>query len=154
VTDGHGEQPAGDESGDEDGRVVERRHGVVGREPLRRIVVTLQEPQNRGIALDAGPRASRRERARNPRVAVAAFNAKNVVMVLTGLRRGDPLNAVMIPEMGELEHLSVGFVSLTEALPLTTPAGRATAAMLAVFSEFEQEVLRWHVIIATERFRE
>jgi DNA invertase Pin-like site-specific DNA recombinase len=42
----------------------------------------------------------------------------------------------------ELEHLGVGFVSLTEALDLTTPAGRAMAALLAVFAEFEREILR------------
>src|SRR5215510_81140 len=42
----------------------------------------------------------------------------------------------------ELEHLGVGFVSLTEALDLTTPAGRAMAGMLAVFAAFEREVLQ------------
>jgi hypothetical protein len=41
----------------------------------------------------------------------------------------------------ELEHLGVGFVSLTEALDLTTPAGRAMAGLLAVFAAFEREVL-------------
>src|SRR6478672_4492009 len=45
----------------------------------------------------------------------------------------------------ELEHLGVGFVSLTEALDLTTPAGRAMAALLAVFAEFEREILRERV---------
>jgi putative DNA-invertase from lambdoid prophage Rac len=33
----------------------------------------------------------------------------------------------------ELTALGVGFVSLTEALELTTPAGRAFAGFLAVF---------------------
>src|SRR5215813_8908602 len=42
----------------------------------------------------------------------------------------------------ELEHLGVGFVSLTEALDLTTPAGRAMAGRLAVFAAFEREVLQ------------
>jgi DNA invertase Pin-like site-specific DNA recombinase len=45
----------------------------------------------------------------------------------------------------ELAHLGVGFVSLTEALDLTTPAGRAMAALLAVFAEFEREILRERV---------
>ena len=45
----------------------------------------------------------------------------------------------------ELEHLGVGFVSLTEALDLTTPAGRAMAARLAVFAEFERDILRERV---------
>ena len=38
--------------------------------------------------------------------------------------------------------LNVGFVSLTEALDLTTPAGRAMAGLLAIFAEFEKEILR------------
>src|SRR6516164_9184008 len=50
--------------------------------------------------------------------------------------------ADLLATLQELEHLGVGFVSLTEALDLTTPAGRAMAGMLAIFSEFEREVLR------------
>jgi putative DNA-invertase from lambdoid prophage Rac len=47
----------------------------------------------------------------------------------------------LLATLQELEHLGVGFVSLTEALDLTTPAGRAMAALLAVFAEFEREIL-------------
>lgn len=53
--------------------------------------------------------------------------------------------ADLLATLQELEHLGVGFVSLTEALDLTTPAGRAMAALLAVFAEFEREVLRERV---------
>ena len=48
----------------------------------------------------------------------------------------------LLATLQELEHLGVGFVSLTEALDLTTPAGRAMAGLLAVFAEFEREILR------------
>jgi putative DNA-invertase from lambdoid prophage Rac len=48
----------------------------------------------------------------------------------------------LLATLQELEHLGVGFVSITEALDLTTPAGRAIAAMLAVFAAFEREVLQ------------
>jgi putative DNA-invertase from lambdoid prophage Rac len=48
----------------------------------------------------------------------------------------------LLATLQELEHLGVGFVSITEALDLTTPAGRAMAGLLATFSEFEREVLR------------
>lgn len=34
---------------------------------------------------------------------------------------------------------------MTEALDLTTPAGRAMAGLLAVFAEFERDVLRERV---------
>ncbi|MGO8788278.1 MAG: recombinase family protein [Terriglobia bacterium] len=51
----------------------------------------------------------------------------------------------LLASLEELEHLGVGFVSLTEALDLTTPAGRAMAGLLAVFAEFEREILRERV---------
>jgi len=51
----------------------------------------------------------------------------------------------LLATLQELQHLGVGFVSLTEALDLTTPAGRAMAALLAVFAEFEREILRERV---------
>jgi DNA invertase Pin-like site-specific DNA recombinase len=51
----------------------------------------------------------------------------------------------LLATLKELEYLGVGFVSLTEALDLTTPAGRAMAGLLAVFAEFEREILRERV---------
>lgn len=48
----------------------------------------------------------------------------------------------LLATLQELEDLGVGFVSLTEALDLTTPAGRAMAGLLAIFAEFEREILR------------
>jgi DNA invertase Pin-like site-specific DNA recombinase len=51
----------------------------------------------------------------------------------------------LLSTLQELEHLGVGFASLTEALDLTTPADRAMAGLLAVFAEFEREILRERV---------
>jgi len=51
----------------------------------------------------------------------------------------------LLATLQELKHLGVGFVSLTEALDLTTPAGCAMAGLLAVFAEFEREILRERV---------
>jgi putative DNA-invertase from lambdoid prophage Rac len=48
----------------------------------------------------------------------------------------------LVSTLQELASLSVGFVSLSEALDLTTPSGRALAGMLAVFAEFERDILR------------
>jgi DNA invertase Pin-like site-specific DNA recombinase len=48
----------------------------------------------------------------------------------------------LLATLQELEYLGVGFVSLTEALDLTTAAGRAMAAMLAVFASFGREILQ------------
>jgi putative DNA-invertase from lambdoid prophage Rac len=48
----------------------------------------------------------------------------------------------LVTTLQELTALQVGFVSLCEALDLTTPSGRALAGMLAVFAEFERDILR------------
>jgi DNA invertase Pin-like site-specific DNA recombinase len=53
--------------------------------------------------------------------------------------------ADLLLTLQELNHLGVGFVSLTEALDLTTPTGRVMAGLLAVFAEFEREILRERV---------
>jgi putative DNA-invertase from lambdoid prophage Rac len=59
----------------------------------------------------------------------------------------------LLATLQELEHLGVGFVSLTEALDLTTPAGRAMAGLLAIFAEFEKEILRERVRAGLEHAR-
>jgi DNA invertase Pin-like site-specific DNA recombinase len=51
----------------------------------------------------------------------------------------------LLSTLQELDHLGVGFVSLNEALDLTTPTGRAMAALLAVFAAFEREILQERV---------
>ena len=53
--------------------------------------------------------------------------------------------ADLVLTLKELNELGVGFVSLTEALDLTTPTGRAMFGLLAVFAEFEREILRERV---------
>lgn len=47
--------------------------------------------------------------------------------------------------LDELTALSVGFVSITEAIDLTTPSGKAMAGMLAVFAQFESDMLKERV---------
>jgi putative DNA-invertase from lambdoid prophage Rac len=51
----------------------------------------------------------------------------------------------LISTLQELASLQVGFVSLHEALDMTIPSGRALAGMLAVFAEFERDILRERV---------
>src|SRR5277367_4965631 len=51
----------------------------------------------------------------------------------------------LVVTLKELAELSIGFVSLTDAFDMTTPTGRALAGMLAVFAEFEHEILRERV---------
>ena len=59
----------------------------------------------------------------------------------------------LVNTLQELNALDVGFVSLCEALDLTTPSGRALAGMLAVFAEFERDILRDRVKAGTDQAR-
>jgi DNA invertase Pin-like site-specific DNA recombinase len=61
--------------------------------------------------------------------------------------------ADLVVSLKELSDLGVGFISLTEALDFTTPAGRAMAGMLAIFAEFERDVLRERVRAGIEESR-
>jgi DNA invertase Pin-like site-specific DNA recombinase len=67
------------------------------------------------------------------------------VVVVWRLDRWGRSVADLMATLRELTELGVGFVSLTEALDLTTPSGRAMAGMLAIFAEFEREILRERV---------
>src|SRR5450631_4061883 len=87
--------------------------------------------------------AARRE-AREKLLEAARRRELDVVLVWRLDRWGRSVTD-LLATLQELEHLGVGFVSLTEALDLTTPAGRAMAGLLAVFAEFEREILRERV---------
>ena len=77
---------------------------------------------------------------------IAAARRREIDVVLVWrLDRWGRSVADLVSTLQELQHLGVGFVSLTEALDLTTPAGRAMAGLLAVFAEFEREILRERV---------
>ena len=59
----------------------------------------------------------------------------------------------LVSTLQELTALGVGFVSVTEALDLTTPAGRAMAGLLSVFAEFERDIKRERVGLAHARLQ-
>lgn len=84
--------------------------------------------------------AARRE-AREKLIDAARRREIDVVLVWRLDRWGRSVTD-LLATLQELQHLGVGFVSLTEALDLTTPAGRAMAGLLAIFAEFEREILR------------
>ena len=88
---------------------------------------------------EVGSGASQREQ-RSTLLASARRREIDVVLVWRLDRWGRSV-ADLVSTMEELEHLGVGFVSLTEALDLTTPTGRAMAGLLAVFAEFERDIL-------------
>ena len=92
---------------------------------------------------EVGSGAAQRE-LREALLAVARRREVDVVLVWRLDRWGRSV-ADLVSTLQELQHLGVGFVSLTEALDLTTPAGRAMAGLLAVFAEFERDILRERV---------
>ena len=55
---------------------------------------------------------------------------------------GTVISGLEVNALQELQQLGVGFISLSEALDFTTPAGRAMAGLLAIFAEFERDILR------------
>ena len=87
---------------------------------------------------EVGSGAARRE-AREKLLEAARRREIDVVLVWRLDRWGRSVTD-LLATLQELEHLGVGFVSLTEALDLTTPAGRAMAGLLAVFAAFEREI--------------
>ena len=89
---------------------------------------------------EVGSGASERE-LREKLLAAARRREIDAVLVWRLDRWGRSV-ADLVTTLQELSHLGVGFVSITEALDLTTPAGRAMAGLLAVFAEFESEILR------------
>ena len=89
---------------------------------------------------EVGSGAAERE-FREKLMAAARRREIDVVLVWRLDRWGRSL-ADLVVTLKELADLGVGFVSLTEALDLTTPTGRAMAGLLSVFAEFEHEILR------------
>lgn len=85
------------------------------------------------------------QRQLRERVLEAARRREIDVVLVWRLDRWGRSVTDLLATLQELEHLGVGFVSLTEALDLTTPTGRAMAGLLAVFAEFEREILRERV---------
>ena len=113
--------------------------------------------RDRGWALtqqveDVGSGAKERPR-REALLKAARRREIDVVMVWRLDRWGRSL-ADLVVTLQELCELGVGFVSLTEALDLTTPSGRAMAGLLAVFAEFEREILRERVRAGIAQARE
>src|SRR5277367_930827 len=82
------------------------------------------------------------ERELRERLLAAARRREIDVVLVWRLDRWGRSLVDLIVTLKKLAELGVGFVSLTEALDLTTPTGRAMAGLLSVFAEFEHEILR------------
>jgi putative DNA-invertase from lambdoid prophage Rac len=76
------------------------------------------------------------------------------VIIVWRLDRWGCSLADLVTTLKELSEIYVGFVSLNEAIDLTTPSGRALAGMLAVFAVFERDILRERVKAVIAQARE
>jgi putative DNA-invertase from lambdoid prophage Rac len=89
---------------------------------------------------EVGSGATERELPENL-LAAARRREIDVVLVWRLDRWGRSLVDLVVT-LKELAELGVSFVSLTEAMDLSTATGRAMAGLLSVFAEFEHEILR------------
>ncbi len=94
-----------------------------------------------------------RERPQRAQLIEAARRRQVDAILVWRLDRWGRSLTDLVVTLHDLAALDVGFVSLTEALDLTTPTGRAMAGMLAVFAEFEREILRERVKAGLEQAR-
>ena len=80
-------------------------------------------------------------------------NRPRLAAAIDNLRHGDVLVVYKLDRLGRslrdllftlerIEQAGAGFRSVTEAIDTTTAAGRLMAGMLAVFAEFERELIR------------
>ena len=92
---------------------------------------------------DIGSGAS--QRPKREELVKAALQRKIDVILVWRLDRWGRSLLDLVGSLKQLTEAGVGFISLTEALDLTNSAGRALAGMLAVFAEFERDILRERV---------
>lgn len=75
------------------------------------------------------------------------------VVLAWKLNRWGRSTADLLLTLDELAAHRVAFVSLSEQLDLTTPAGRMMVGILAVFAQFEREMLVENVKAGIEAYR-
>jgi putative DNA-invertase from lambdoid prophage Rac len=86
-----------------------------------------------------------KQRSAREQILIAARRREIDAIIVWRLDRWSRSLTDVVLTLKELHDLNIGFVSLNEALDLTTPAGKATAGMLAVFAEFERDIIRERV---------
>lgn len=113
--------------------------------------LSLQLKQMRAYAKDRGWRvvfevqdvgSGAEERPKREDILKAARRREIDLVLVWKLDRWGRSLVDLVTTIKELSGLGVGFISLTEALDLTTPTGRAMTGLLAVFAEFERDILR------------
>lgn len=95
-----------------------------------------------------------KERIQRERLLIAARKREIDAVLVWKLDRWGRSLPDLVMTLQELTVLDVGFISLTEALDMTTPTGRAMVGLLAVFAQFERDLLRERVKAGIAHARE
>jgi len=75
-------------------------------------------------------------------------------VIVWRLNRFGRSSSELILLLNELQALGVSFTSIQESLDFSTPTGRLMASLLAVFAEFEREILLENVNAGIRKYRE
>ena len=75
-------------------------------------------------------------------------------VIVWRLNRFGRSSSELILLLNELQALGVAFTSIQESLDFSTPTGRLMASLLAVFAEFEREILLENVNAGIRKYRE
>lgn len=81
------------------------------------------------------------DRKKRQELLLAARKRELDAIVVWKLDRWGRSLSDLIGTLDELTELGVAFISITEAVDLSTPMGRAIAGMLSVFANFERSML-------------
>jgi DNA invertase Pin-like site-specific DNA recombinase len=94
---------------------------------------------------DAGVSGAKESRPELNRLMLAAKRRQFDVVLCWKLDRFGRSLRHLVNALAELETVGVAFVSLTDNLDLTTPAGRLMFQVIAAMGEFERELIRERV---------
>ena len=81
------------------------------------------------------------DRAQRKELMCLVQRGKVEVVLVWKLDRWGRSTVDLLSTLKEIHGCGAAFVSITEGLDLTTPSGRMMAGMLAVFAEFEREMI-------------
>src|SRR5262245_37544547 len=93
------------------------------------------------------------DRAGRERIMRLARSGQINVVLVWKLNRWGRSSADLLMSLDDLQAHQVSFVSLSEQLDLTSPAGRMMAGILAVFAQFEREIIVENVKAGIEAYR-
>jgi putative DNA-invertase from lambdoid prophage Rac len=98
------------------------------------------------LAMSLQDKASGADKRPNRELIMQAARRRQIdVVVVWKLDRWSRSLPDLVSTLNELNELGVAFVSITEAIDLTTPSGKALAGMLSVFAAFERDLIRERV---------